>query len=103
MLFRSNLGYNEYDDLMLQMIYEGYDACYSAYKEDMGKYLSDPVRYDFKFEDINACEAILEAYETLADHYTAGDSWKDKIKAIQDRTDYKIKIMYGMSTYDKED
>jgi hypothetical protein len=98
-----NLDYNSYDELFLQMIYEGYDACYTCYKEDMGKYLSDPVRYEFKNEDIMNCEAVLDAYEVLADYYTAGDSWKKKIQEIKDRTDYKIKIMYGMSDYDRED
>lgn len=91
------LNYEAYDDAFLQMLYEGYEACYFSFIEDNEKFIRDPVRYGYLEEDILHNANVCSAYETLAEHYTAGDGWKRKLQAIRDRFEYRQKIIKGMS------
>jgi hypothetical protein len=91
------LNYEAYDDAFLQMLYEGYEACYHSFVEDSNKMARDPARYEYLAEDVLHNAAVCGAYEILADHYTAGDSHKRKLQAIRDRIEYGQKLVKGMS------
>lgn len=97
MELKVDISYEEYDKVFLQILYDGYETCYSCYKEDFKKYDSDRVKYDYKWEDIQDYIDILEAYETLADHYTSRDEGKKALQKIRDKINYGSKLIEGMS------
>lgn len=92
-----SMDWEEYDRLFLDMLLEGYETTYWAYKDAMKDYNSDPKKYDFKMEDMRDSMIVMEAFETLADHYTRYDDHLPLLKTIRDRMDIKAKIAKGMS------
>lgn len=92
------LEYEACDNLFLDLLYEGYETCYWCYKDDLRMILKDPVRYAYKQEDIDHNEGVLEAYETLARHYSSREQDAEGcLQALRDKIDYGWKIIYGMS------
>ena len=92
-----SMEWEGYDKLFLDMLLEGYETTYWAYKDAKNDVESDPVRYAFKAEDLAASYKVLRAFETLADHYTTRDEHVRMLKDIRDRMDAKAKIAKGMS------
>ena len=92
-----NINYEDYDNLFLQMLYEGYESAYYSLVTDTNLIDKDPVRYSYLREDVDHNGTVVRAYETLARHYTAGDSYKSKLQDIRDRINYKNLITEGMS------
>ncbi len=91
------LDWDSYDRLFLDMLLEGYELTYWAYLDAKKDYDSDPKRYDFKMEDMRESMNVMNAFETLADHYTSYDDHVPMLKAIRDRMEIKAKIAKGMS------
>lgn len=91
------LDWDVYDKLFLDMLLEGYETTYWAFRDAQNDIMKDPVKYDFKREDVQDSLKVLDAFETLADHYTSYDDHVPLLKAIRDRMDAKAKIAKGMS------
>lgn len=96
-MFKLDVTYEAAEELFLQMIYHGYSNCYSCYKEDYERYQRDPVRYQYKKEDLLSYESTLQAYERLADHCSYNNKGKNNLQRIRDGIDYKYRITKGMS------
>lgn len=92
-----SLDWDNYDKLFLDMLLEGYELTYWAYKDALNDLERDPFRYSFKQEDVEESLKVLNAFETLADHYTSRDDHVPLLKDIRDRMDAKAKIAKGMS------
>lgn len=90
---------SSYDNLTLQILYEGYLNCYYWYKQDLKVYNSDPCRYAYKLEDINSYYEVLEAYERLARHYAVPSDAASALKQIRDEIDYGDRLIQGMSQH----
>lgn len=92
------LDYEACDKLFLDLLYEGYETCYWCYKDDLRMILKDPVKNAYKQEDVDHNETVLEAYETLARHYSSRDQDADgRLQALRDRVDVKGRIAAGMT------
>lgn len=92
-----SLDWDNYDKLFLDMLLEGYETTYWAYKDAKNYVESDPVRYAFKAEDVADSYKVLRAFEILAGHYTSRDDHVPLLKNIRDRMNAKAKIAKGMS------
>jgi bifunctional pyridoxal-dependent enzyme with beta-cystathionase and maltose regulon repressor activities len=94
-----DLPYEAADEIVIALLYDGYDSCYWSYSEDIKTFKSDPHKYAWKQEDIDYNDDTLDAFERILKHYTArGDEVVPrKLQAIRDRRDYKDKIIRGMS------
>ena len=66
------LNYDASDSIFLSILYNDYETLYWTYKQDLNLWVSDPVRYHFKLEDLEDYKIDLEAYETIADRYEIG-------------------------------
>ena len=91
------VDWDAYDKLFVDMLLEGYETSYWALLDTKKDLESDPVKYSFKNEDYWYEIKVLEAFETLADHYTAYDDHVPMLKDIRDRLEAKAKIAKGMS------
>ena len=89
--------WDAYDKLFLDMLLEGYELTYWNMLDTKKDLDSDPVKYSFKNEDYWYEVKVLEAFEVLADHYTARDEHLRMLKDIRDRMEIKAKIAKGMS------
>lgn len=98
-MIKIELPFETADEVILALLYEGYELAYWAYIENLKCYNSDPVRYAFKKSDIEDQETYLKSFETLVNYYTprADEIVPQKLQAIRDRLDYKHWIMLGMS------
>lgn len=92
-----SMEWEGYDKLFLDMLLEGYETTYWAMLDTKKDLESDPVKYSFKNEDYWYDMKVLDAFEVLANHYTAYDDHVPLLKAIRDRMDAKAKIAKGMS------
>lgn len=92
-----DLDYDAIDALFLQILYDGYEAAYFCHEEDVRKYLKDPSFWVNIREDIYNNKNVLDAYETLAKHFSVGSEAEKRLQAIRDRVDYKYKIAEGMA------
>jgi len=93
-----DLDYDAVDDLFLQILYEGYESSYYCHQEDVEKLRKDPTFWAHIREDIIHNRKVLDAYDTLAKHFTVGTEGEKRLQAIRDRIDYKHKIVEGMSS-----
>ena len=89
--------WDAYDKLFLDMLLEGYELTYWNMLDTKKDLLKDPVKYGFKNEDYWYDLKVLDAFETLANHYTAYDDQAPLLKDIRDRMEAKAKIAKGMS------
>jgi hypothetical protein len=96
-----DLDYETVDEIFLQILYDGYETTYHCYEEDVQKFVQDPTSWAFKREDIFNSTRVLDAYEVLAKHFTAGTEAEKRLQAIRDRIEYKYKIAKGMSQVDE--
>lgn len=94
-----DIDYNAIDALFLQILYDGYEATYHCHEEDVRKYLEDPKRWTHIREDLYNNKKVLDAYETLAKHFSVGTEAEKRLRAIRDRVDYKYKIAKGMAQF----
>ena len=92
-----SMEWEAFDKLFLDMILEGYETSYWTLLDTKKDLESDPVKYSFKNEDYWYEIKVLEAFETLADHYTARDEHVRMLADIRDRMEIKAKIAKGMS------
>jgi hypothetical protein len=92
-----SMEWEGYDKLFLDMLLEGYETTYWAFRDAQNDIMKDPVKYDFKREDVQDSLNVLSAFEILADHYTSRDDHVPLLKDIRDRMDAKAKIAKGMS------
>lgn len=92
-----SMEWEDYDKLFLDMLLEGYELTYWAMLDTKKDLESDPVKYSFKNEDYWYDMKVLDAFEVLANHYTAYDDHVPMLKAIRDRMEIKAKIAKGMS------
>lgn len=93
-----DLDYDAVDSLFLQILYDGYEAAYFCHEEDIQKLKKDPTFWAHIREDIIHNRKVLDAYETLAKHFSTGTEAEKRLLAIRDRLDYKHKIAEGMSS-----
>ena len=91
------LDWDSYDRLFLDMLLEGYELTYWNLLDTKKDLETDPVKYAFKNEDYWYDLRILDAFELLANHYTAYDDHLPLLKDIRDRMEAKAKIAKGMS------
>ena len=97
-MVKFELPFEAADDILLATLYHTYDTCYYCMKEDIELVKKDPVRYDYKREDIAANQKQLEAMETVIKYFSYPKEEVDaKLKAIRDRRYYKVDIANGMS------
>lgn len=91
------VDWENYDKLFLDILLEGYETSYWAYKDALNDIERDPFRYSFKEGDVKDLLKVLNAFETLADHYTRYDDHVRMLADIRDRMDAKALIAKGMS------
>jgi len=91
------LDWDNYDKLFLDMLLEGYELTYWNMLDTKKDLEEDPVRFAFKNEDYWYDLKVLDAFETLANHYTARDEHERMLADIRDRMEAKAKIAKGMS------
>ena len=97
-MIKVELPFEAVDAVLLATLYHSYDTCYYCMKEDIELVKKDPLRYDYKREDIAAHQKNLEAMETVIKYFSYPKEEVDaKLKAIRDRHYYKVYIAKGMS------
>ena len=92
-----SMDWDNYDKLFVDMLLEGYETSYWTLLDTKKDLDSDPVKYAFKNEDYWYELKVLDAFELLANHYTAYDDHLPLLKDIRDRMEAKAKIAKGMS------
>ena len=97
-MIKVELPFEAVDAVLLATLYNTYEICYYCMKEDIELVKKDPLRYDYKREDIAANQKHLEAMETVIKYFSYPKEEVDaKLMAIRDRFYYKIYIAKGMS------
>jgi hypothetical protein len=97
-MIKVELPFEAVDAVLLATLYHSYDTCYYCMKEDIELVKKDPLRYDYKREDIASHQKNLEAMETVIKYFSYPKEEVDaKLKAIRDRHYYKVHIAKGMS------
>ena len=92
-----SMEWEGYDKLFLDMLLEGYETSYWALLDTKKDLEEEPEKYSFKNEDYWYDLRILDAFELLANHYTARDEHVRMLADIRDRMEIKAKIAKGMS------
>jgi hypothetical protein len=97
-MIKIELPFDAADDILLAILYHAYETCYYCQKEDIELVKKDPLRYDYKREDIAANQKNLEAMETVIKYFSYPKENVDaKLMAIRHRRYYKVHIAKGMS------
>lgn len=97
MELKLDVSYGQADELFLNLLCNGYENTYFCYSEDLNMFAKDPIRNNYKKEDIQYNEKVLEAFEILAEHYSAHGEGQKMLDRIRDRFDAHWLIAKGMS------
>ena len=92
-----SMDWEGYDKLFLDMLLEGYETSYWTLLDTKKRLEFDPKKNAYMNEDYWNTLKVLDAFEVLANHYTAREDHLRMLADIRDRMNAKAKIAKGMS------
>ena len=86
------LNYEAADRILVDIITNAYEHAYFCFIEDSEKYAKDPVKYEYKAEDLITSSDVLHAMEVLAGHFTPREEGKEVLRGIRESMEAKLRI-----------